>query len=59
MNVMYISYDGLTDPLGRSQILPYLEKLAALGHLIHIVSLEKKERAEKSAENSASALARA
>ena len=27
--VLYISYDGLTDPLGRSQILPYLAGLAA------------------------------
>jgi len=23
--ILYLSYDGLTDPLGQSQILPYLE----------------------------------
>ncbi len=43
--VLYLSTDGLTDPLGRSQIIPYLEKLSALGHAIHIVSLEKPKRA--------------
>jgi glycosyltransferase involved in cell wall biosynthesis len=39
--VIYISYDGMTDPLGRSQVLPYLTGLAALGHRIRLVSLEK------------------
>jgi glycosyltransferase involved in cell wall biosynthesis len=41
MKVLYLTYDGLTDPLGQSQILPYLTGLAALGHEIHIVSFEK------------------
>lgn len=41
--VLYISYDGMTDPLGRSQVLPYLTGLAALGHRIRLVSLEKPE----------------
>jgi glycosyltransferase involved in cell wall biosynthesis len=40
-DVIYISYDGMTDPLGRSQVLPYLTGLAALGHRIRLVSLEK------------------
>ena len=26
--VVYLTYDGLEDPLGQSQVLPYLEKLA-------------------------------
>ena len=43
-NVLYISYDGLTDPLGRSQILPYLIGLAAAGHGITVLSCEKPER---------------
>ncbi|MGQ0559092.1 MAG: glycosyltransferase [Sphingosinicella sp.] len=42
--VIYISYDGLTDPLGRSQVLPYLAGLAALGHRILILSCEKPAR---------------
>lgn len=42
--LLYITYDGLTDPLGRSQILPYLTGLAALGHRITILSCEKPHR---------------
>lgn len=44
--VLFISYDGLTDPLGQSQILPYLIGLSNLGHSIHILSCEKKENFE-------------
>lgn len=39
--VIYLSFDGMTDPLGRSQVLPYLARLAARGHHIRLVSLEK------------------
>ena len=45
--ILYITYDGLTDPLGGSQILPYLAGLAALGHRITILSCEKPERMAK------------
>ncbi len=41
--VLYISYDGLTDPLGQSQIIPYLIGLSAKGYDITILSNEKKE----------------
>ncbi|MDX1651402.1 MAG: glycosyltransferase [Brumimicrobium sp.] len=41
--VLYISYDGLTDPLGQSQILPYLKGLSSKGLKFHIISFEKKE----------------
>jgi glycosyltransferase involved in cell wall biosynthesis len=40
-HVLYLSYDGLTDPLGQSQILPYVEGLAALGYRFTLVSFEK------------------
>jgi len=43
-NVLYITYDGLTDPLGRSQVLPYLQGCAAKGHRITILSCEKPDR---------------
>jgi glycosyltransferase involved in cell wall biosynthesis len=33
MNVLYLSYDGLTDGLGRSQVLPYILGLEGLGHV--------------------------
>jgi len=41
---LFITYDGLTDPLGQSQILPYLTGLSKSGHQISILSCEKKER---------------
>ena len=39
--VVYISYDGMSDPLGESQVLPYVRALADLGHSIELVSFEK------------------
>jgi len=39
--VLYLTYDGLSDPLGQSQILPYLEGLANMGHEIMVISFEK------------------
>jgi glycosyltransferase involved in cell wall biosynthesis len=47
MKVLYISYDGMTDPLGQSQVIPYLKGLSALGHTISLISCEKKDRFEK------------
>ena len=40
--VLYISYDGLTDPLGESQILPYILGLSEYGYEFVILSCEKK-----------------
>ncbi len=42
--VLYITYDGLTDPLGQSQILPYLKGLSEYGYQFTILSFEKKDR---------------
>ncbi len=42
-SVLYISYDGMTDPLGQSQVIPYLQGLAAHGYSITILSAEKKQ----------------
>lgn len=42
--VLYLSYDGLTDPLGQSQILPYLTGLSGKEYHINIVSFEKTAR---------------
>lgn len=41
--VLYLSYDGMTDALGQSQVLPYLFGLAKKGICIHLISFEKKE----------------
>src|SRR5690554_2795065 len=40
--VLYLSYDGMTDALGQSQVLPYLFGLAKKDICIHLVSFEKK-----------------
>lgn len=41
---LYISYDGLLDPLGGSQILPYVKGLASDGYDFVLLSFEKSER---------------
>lgn len=38
--ILYISYDGMLEPLGQSQVLAYLERLGR-GHRIHLISFEK------------------
>lgn len=39
-SLLYIAYDGMLEPLGQSQVLAYLEHLAADGP-IHLLSFEK------------------
>jgi len=39
-NVLYISYDGMTDPLGQSQVLPYIAGLSKT-YQFHLISFEK------------------
>lgn len=41
--VLFISYDGMTDPLGQSQVIPYLQGLSVKGFEIWLLSCEKKE----------------
>lgn len=46
--VLYLSYDGMTDALGQSQVLPYLIELAKKDKIqFHIISFEKQERFTK------------
>ncbi|MGQ4659018.1 glycosyltransferase [Lysobacter sp. F6437] len=40
-SVLFITYDGLTDQLGGSQILPYLRSIAEHPRKLHILSFEK------------------
>lgn len=40
-HVLFVSYDGLTDPLGPSQILPYLTGLTRYNFRFTILSFEK------------------
>jgi len=41
---LYVSYDGLLDPLGQSQILPYIQGLATQGYRFVVISFEKTDR---------------
>ena len=40
IRTLYLSYDGMTDTLGQSQVLPYLKQISA-NKEIHIISCEK------------------
>ena len=57
-NTLYISYDGMTDPLGQSQVIPYLAGLAAEGYNITILSFEKQDAFDKSSRLIADILAK-
>ncbi len=50
-NVLFISYDGMTDPLGQSQVIPYLLGLSKAGYSIFLLSCEKKEVFEQNRDN--------
>lgn len=41
LQAIYISYDGMTDPLGQSQVLPYLAELSKKGISFDLISFEK------------------
>jgi glycosyltransferase involved in cell wall biosynthesis len=47
--VLYLTYNGLTEPLGRRQVLPYVLGLARRGWRHTIVSFEKDETADPDA----------
>lgn len=40
-HILFLSYDGLTDPLGQSQIIPYLKGLCRYGYRFTILSCDK------------------
>ena len=44
MKCVYVSYDGLLDPLGQSQVVPYIQCLVAAGHSFAVLSYEKEQR---------------
>jgi glycosyltransferase involved in cell wall biosynthesis len=39
--ILFISYDGMTDPLGQSQVIPYLAGLTNYGYEFTILSCDK------------------
>ncbi len=51
MQVLYISYDGMTDSLGQSQVIPYLIGLSEKGYQITLISCEKRNKFETQSKN--------
>lgn len=49
---LFITYDGLLDPLGQSQIIPYLKSIAKSERKIKVISFEKKKNIESKKINS-------
>ena len=47
VRVLYFSYDGLLDPLGESQIVPYVSAISDAGYSLTIISYEKVERTKE------------
>lgn len=41
LKCLYITFNGLMDPLGQSQVLPYIEDLNKTGVKFYLISLEK------------------
>lgn len=48
MTILYISYDGVLEPLGESQVFCYLRELSK-GYRIHLISFEKAKDLQNSA----------
>jgi len=42
LKCIYITFNGLMDPLGQSQVLPYIKELNKRGIKFYLISLEKK-----------------
>src|SRR2546429_9214499 len=56
--VLYISYNGMLDPLGQSQVLPYLRELAKQGVHFTLLSFERAGAFETGGRNRCAALKR-
>jgi glycosyltransferase involved in cell wall biosynthesis len=48
--ILFISYDGMTDPLGQSQVIPYLQGLSKKGFQFYLLSCEKPGTYERNKE---------
>lgn len=42
LRCLYITFNGLMEPLGQSQVLPYIKELSKRGIKFYLISLEKK-----------------
>jgi glycosyltransferase involved in cell wall biosynthesis len=51
VTVLFISYNGLTEPLGRRQVLPYVLGLGRKGWRFRVLSFEKAETGDPASRN--------
>jgi glycosyltransferase involved in cell wall biosynthesis len=58
MHALYVSHTGMTEPLGRSQVVPYLVGLARGGWSIDVVAFEPASAGDDEIDAMTSALAR-
>jgi glycosyltransferase involved in cell wall biosynthesis len=49
-HILFVSYDGMTDPLGQSQVLPYIREISKSNFRYTLISFEKQERYVKFSE---------
>lgn len=56
IDLLYVSYDGLLDPLGGSQILPYLSRISLDRGGAVVLTFEKRDREAKDGEAIANSL---
>lgn len=56
--VLYISYSGMLDPLGQSQVIPYLKELSRAGIQFTLLSFERSQAYTKEGIEQCSALQR-
>jgi hypothetical protein len=47
--VLFISYNGMLDPLGQTQVIPYLRELAKRGVSFTLLSFERARRSNRKA----------
>ncbi|MCK4462986.1 MAG: glycosyltransferase family 4 protein [Candidatus Omnitrophica bacterium] len=47
-NILYISYDGIEEPLTKSQVLPYLREFSKKGYKICLLTFDKEKSKDKS-----------
>lgn len=50
IHTLYLSYDGMTDPLGQSQVIPYLAGLSEKQIRFTLISFEKPDAFQRSGE---------
>ena len=43
-HILFVSYDGMTDPLGQSQVLPYIREITKANYEYTLISFEKSDR---------------